>query len=87
MDERSGRRAPRRSFGGWPRRGCARDAGFEGRGMDAPWPGGGGRSLMRAKGAGAEGREVGDGDGPTERIDKRRGGKKRKGKEKKMKRR
>jgi len=32
MDERSGRRAPRRSFGGWPRRGCARDAGFEGEG-------------------------------------------------------
>ena len=54
-----------------------------GRGMDAPWPGGGGRSLMRAKGAGAEGREVGDGDGPTERMDKRRGEKKKRGKKKK----
>ena len=58
-----------------------------GRGMDAPWPGGGGRSLMRAKGAGAEGREVGDGDGPTERMDKRRGGKKRKGEKKEKERR
>ena len=47
---------PRRSFGGWPRRGSARDAGFEGEGYGRAVAG-----RRRAKlDAGADGGGVGE---------------------------
>ena len=54
-----------------------------GRAVDAPWPGGGGRSLMRGRMVAALASEEGDGTGEGEGEWIRREKKKRKGKEKK----